>query len=202
MEHVQLGLEIVEKLSKYFAGKYSLDYTELYSYASAKLVVALRHIEAYDHTAKNPKAYINKSIRGHLLNYMRDYARPLRMPRQYTNVHMLEKSIKNRFPDASDAQIALEIGITVKALQEARSAMSLKYVPLDDDNSERYTTETAPMDYAINFLQEMPADKYELLEDIYLHKLGKNRLEQKYNCSMDVLQAIADAYKDILEDLL
>lgn len=132
-ETINLGIQLAKVISEQKAKQYGLDVDTLHSFLLEKFCsnILPKLTKAIDEPKYKPKAFIIKSFNGYVLNFIRDYSRPIKISRKYKDLYMLERAMLKRLPDASDAQIALECGTNLDELQIMRKYMNTKFISFD-----------------------------------------------------------------------
>ena len=132
-ELIQMGQSMALSIATQKAKQYNLDADVLYSFLLEKFCdKLLPKLEGAKNQAKyKPKAFIIKSFNGYILNFIRDYSKPVKISRKYKDLYMQERAMLRRLPDATDAQIAMECGTDLDTLHTMRKYMNTKFISFD-----------------------------------------------------------------------
>lgn len=169
---IKEAYSIINFLANTFAAKTSVSADTFTSVMNSKLPLVLSKID----NTRNPKAFIKKSLRGYVLNYLRDGSRLIKIPREisyksqkmnkYPGIYGTYKPEYN--PDMSD----LEMANIKKHVKDSSYGKELnRYTMYDTESLEDYS-------YLKNFLSER---EIELLNKIFIEKTSEKSLSSEEN---------------------
>lgn len=118
--------QVARKISS-FTG---LPYEELRDVALEYIV---RLHKTWDSTkGANFSTWVNRNLQFHMLNYLRDHSRLVRIPRSYSDLYLKIRKHLIENPSISDNEIAKRIGISAKRVGQVRKAFSMSFTELND----------------------------------------------------------------------
>ncbi len=118
--------QVARKISS-FTG---LPYEELRDVALEYIV---RLHKTWDSTkGANFSTWVNRNLQFHMLNYLRDHSRLVRIPRSYSDLYLKIRKYLLEDPSMSDNEIAKRIEISAKRVGQVRKAFSMSFTELND----------------------------------------------------------------------
>lgn len=118
--------QVARKISS-FTG---LSYEELRDVALEYIV---RLYKTWDSSkGANFSTWVNRNLQFHMLNYLRDHSRLVRIPRSYSDLYLKIRKFLIEEPSMSDNDIAEKIGISAKRVGQVRKAFSMSFTELND----------------------------------------------------------------------
>lgn len=186
-ELTQLGLKVCKNVCADFSSKYGLDYDEIYSYALEKLSKIFPKVR----DDLKPERYISMSLKGNLLNYIRDESRPVRVPRRLNNLYLERNRLLKQNPNLESPEIRRELRIDEDTLHQVENLSSSNFTT-DLDSCEFYLSSDNYSD-GVNYIRHnISLEDRELLEDLYLERMNPTKLTKKWGQDLGSLQERAN----------
>lgn len=130
--------QIARKVSA-FTG---LQYSELKDAATEYIV---KIYDTYDPSkGANFSTWVNRCLIYHMLNYLRDHSRLVKIPRKYTEIHLRMKKLLDKNPNLNDFQIAERLKVSPEVIQNVKNAFSMGFTQINDEilgEESSYSTE-------------------------------------------------------------
>ncbi len=82
----------------------------------------------------NFSTWVNRNLQFHMLNYLRDHSRLVRIPRSYSDLYLKIRKYLLQEPPLSDEAIAEKEGTTIKKVAQVRKAFSMTFTELNDQS--------------------------------------------------------------------
>lgn len=82
----------------------------------------------------NFSTWVNRNLQFHMLNYLRDHSRLVRIPRSYSDLYLKIRKYLLQEPPMSDEAIAKIEGTTTKKVAQVRKAFSMTFTELNDQS--------------------------------------------------------------------
>lgn len=113
--------QVARKISS-FTG---LPYEEL---RDAALEYIVRIYDSWDQSkGANFSTWVNRCLQFHMLNYLRDNSRLIKIPRSYSDLYLKIRKYTTTNPDITDEQIAEKIQVSVKKVRAVRQAFLMSF---------------------------------------------------------------------------
>lgn len=113
--------QVAKKISS-FTG---LPYEEL---RDAALEYIVRIYDSWDQSkGANFSTWVNRCLQFHMLNYLRDHSRLVKIPRSYSDLYLKIRKCLIADPDISDDKIAEKLQVTVKKVRAVRQAFAMSF---------------------------------------------------------------------------
>lgn len=80
----------------------------------------------------NFSTWVNRCLQFHMLNYLRDNSRLVKIPRSYSDLYLKIRKHLLKDPDITDVEIAEKINAPVKKVREVRQAFSMSFSPVTE----------------------------------------------------------------------
>lgn len=113
--------QVARKISS-FTG---LPYEEL---RDAALEYIVRIYDSWDQSkGANFSTWVNRCLQFHMLNYLRDNSRLVKIPRSYSDLYLKIRKYLIQDPDVTDDQIAEKIQVSVKKIRAVRQAFAMSF---------------------------------------------------------------------------
>jgi DNA-directed RNA polymerase specialized sigma subunit len=113
--------QVARKISS-FTG---LPYEEL---RDAALEYIVRIYDSWDGSkGANFSTWVNRCLQFHMLNYLRDNSRLVKIPRSYSDLYLKIRKYTTTDPDITDDEIAEKIQVSVKKVQAVRQAFAMSF---------------------------------------------------------------------------
>jgi DNA-directed RNA polymerase specialized sigma subunit len=118
--------QVARKISS-FTG---LPYEEL---RDAALEYIVKIYDSWDQSkGANFSTWVNRCLQFHMLNYLRDNSRLVKIPRSYSDLYLKIRKYTAADPDISDEQIAEKIQVPVKKVRAVRQAFAMSFSPVTE----------------------------------------------------------------------
>lgn len=189
----RIGLPLVQKLAKLYSYKIKVSEDELFSFLLEKLAFI---IQKFDSTkSSNFSAYVTRCCQCYSYNYLRDNARIIKIPRDYSVKYLQRNKLLKQTPGLNPQQIASELGITRSELDEAVTAIGtsiveltnykdyLLYSPIDPDHTSEH-----------RYLENLSAEDRTILELHYIQKFSLEELAQAFGLQVTDLKTKIDTH--------
>jgi DNA-directed RNA polymerase specialized sigma subunit len=113
--------QVARKISS-FTG---LPYEEL---RDAALEYIVRIYDTWDQSkGANFSTWVNRCLQFHMLNYLRDNSRLVKIPRSYSDLYLKIRKYIISNPDVTDEEISEKIQVSVKKIRAVRQAFSMSF---------------------------------------------------------------------------
>jgi hypothetical protein len=113
--------QVAKKISS-FTG---LPYEEL---RDAALEYIVRIYDSWDQSkGANFSTWVNRCLQFHMLNYLRDNSRLVKIPRSYSDLYLKIRKYTTMDPDITDEEIAEKVQVSVKKVRAVRQAFSMSF---------------------------------------------------------------------------
>lgn len=119
--------QIARKVSA-FTG---LPYSELKDAATEYIV---KIYDTYDpDKGANFSTWVNRCLIYHMLNYLRDHSRLVKIPRKYTEIHLRMKKLIDKNPNITEEQLAEKLKVSSEIIQNVKNAFSMGFTQINDE---------------------------------------------------------------------
>lgn len=189
----RIGLPLVQKLAKLYSYKIKVSEDELFSFLLEKLAII---IQKFDSTKSNNfSAYVTRCCQCYSYNYLRDSARIIKIPRDYSVKYLQRNKLLKQTPGLNSLEVATELGLTRAELDEAVTAIGtsiveltnykdyLLYSPVDQDSTNEH-----------QYIEKLSAEDRTLLELHFVQKFALEELSQAFGFTVAELQAKIDEH--------
>ena len=174
--------QVARKISS-FTG---LPYEEL---RDAALEYIVRIYDSWDGSkGANFSTWVNRCLQFHMLNYLRDNSRLVKIPRSYSDLYLKIRKHTAANPDITDAEIAEKIQVPAKKVQAVRQAFAMSFSQITEYSNviePEYETEMSMGDlmYSHKDLLQKVADLEQddevFLTDLLVKKRSTSTLLRK-----------------------
>lgn len=118
--------QVARKISS-FTG---LPYEEL---RDAALEYIVKIYDSWDQSkGANFSTWVNRCLQFHMLNYLRDNSRLVKIPRSYSDLYLKIRKQTMANPDMTDDEIASKLQITVRKVRAVRQAFAMSFTPVTE----------------------------------------------------------------------
>lgn len=118
--------QVAKKISS-FTG---LPYEEL---RDAALEYIVKIYDSWDQSkGANFSTWVNRCLQFHMLNYLRDNSRLVKIPRSYSDLYLKIRKYTVSNPDITDDQIAEKIQVSAKKIRAVRQAFAMSFSPVTE----------------------------------------------------------------------
>jgi DNA-directed RNA polymerase specialized sigma subunit len=119
-----------DQVAKRISGFTGLPKDEL---RDAALEYIVRIYDSWDGSkGANFSTWVNRCLKFHMLNYLRDYSRLVKIPRSYSDLYLKIRKYTTTDPNVTDDQIAEEIKVPVKKIREVRQAFAMSFSQINE----------------------------------------------------------------------
>lgn len=119
--------QIARKVSA-FTG---LPYSELKDAATEYIV---KIYDTYDPgKGANFSTWVNRCLIYHMLNYLRDHSRLVKIPRKYTEIHLRMKKLLDKNPNLTEDQLSEKLKVSSEIIQSVKNAFSMGFTQINDE---------------------------------------------------------------------
>lgn len=174
--------QIAKRISS-FSG---LPYDEL---RDAALEYIVRIYDTWDQSkGANFSTWVNRCLNFHMLNYLRDKSRLIKIPRSYSDMYLKVRKYLIKDPNITDDQIAKKMNVSVKKVRMVREAFSMTFTPVTEYSSiidEEIETEITMNDFKYNYkdllfkVSSLDPDDEVFLTDYLIKKRSLSTLLRK-----------------------
>lgn len=161
-----------------------------------------------DSKGANFSTWVNRCLNYHMMNYLRDHSRLIKIPRSYSDNYLKIKRLKKNNVDITDEQISIELNIPLVKVRAIETAFAVKIsnkvehldgIETEDFQSEHTRDIPATFENYNNLLVKIsslePKDEMFLI-DFLIKKRSMKTLVKKYpelKCEKEI-----KAYADML----
>lgn len=136
--------QVARKISS-FTG---LPYEEL---RDAALEYIVRIYDSWDQSkGANFSTWVNRCLQFHMLNYLRDNSRLVKIPRSYSDLYLKIRKYTIADPDITDDEIADKVQVSVKKVRAVRQAFAMSFSQITEYSNivePNYETEVTMGDF-------------------------------------------------------
>jgi DNA-directed RNA polymerase specialized sigma subunit len=177
--------------------------------AAMEYIVKLH--KSWDKTkGANFSTWVNRNLQFHMLNYLRDHSRLVKMPRSYSDLYLKIRKFTMKNPNMTDESIAKELNISTKKVNQVRKAFAMSFSELNDysETVEGSVEEEVNLDtlYSSNKellyrISELSEKEEELLMDVLVRKRTSATIMRK-NPKITKQEDISKHVDSLLDKLL
>lgn len=174
--------QIARKISS-FTG---LPYDEL---RDAALEYIVKIYDSWDQSkGANFSTWVNRCLQFHMMNYLRDNSRLVKIPRSYSDLYLKIRKYTINNPDVTDAEIAQKMDVSPKKIQAVREAFSMSFSDVNEYSNvieHNYETETTVGDFMLTHREllhkvaELVPEDETFLTDYLIKKRSVSTLVRK-----------------------
>lgn len=101
----------------------------------AALEYIVRIYDTWDQSkGANFSTWVNRCLQFHMLNYLRDSSRLVKMPRSYSDLYLKIRKYLIKNPNITNQEIADDLNISVKKVDTVRTAFTMSFNPVTEQN--------------------------------------------------------------------
>jgi DNA-directed RNA polymerase sigma subunit (sigma70/sigma32) len=101
---------------------------------SAALEYIVKIYDTYDGSkGANFSTWVNRCLTFHMLNYLRDHSRLVKIPRNYTEIHLRMRKLIAKNPAISDDEMAEKLSLTKEIIQEVKKAFAMGFSQINEE---------------------------------------------------------------------
>lgn len=174
--------QVARKISS-FTG---LPYEEL---RDAALEYIVKIYDSWDQSkGANFSTWVNRCLQFHMLNYLRDNSRLVKIPRSYSDLYLKIRKYTTTDPDITDDQIAEKIQVSVKKVRAVRQAFAMSFAPVTEYSNiiePEYESEMTMGDFMLSHrdllhkITDLEPDDETFLMDYLVKKRSVSTLVRK-----------------------
>lgn len=163
-----------------------LPYEEL---RDAALEYIVRIYDTWDQSkGANFSTWVNRCLQFHMMNYLRDNSRLVKIPRSYSDLYLKIRKFLTAYPNANEEQISKGLSISIKKVRAVRQAFSMSFSQIDEYSSilePNYETEMSMSDYLLSHkdllckISDLDQKDEEFLTDYLVKKRSTSTLLRK-----------------------
>lgn len=113
------------QVARKISGFTGLPYDEL---RDAALEYIVKIYDSWDQSkGANFSTWVNRCLQFHMLNYLRDNSRLVKIPRSYSDLYLKIRKYLIKNPDITDKEIAAAVNTTEKKVRAVRQAFSMSF---------------------------------------------------------------------------
>lgn len=148
----------------------------------------------------NFSTWVNRCLYFHILNYLRDNSRLVKMPRSYSEIYLKIRKEQKKNPSINSRGLSIKLDITEESINEVLQAFSCQYIPVGISNNNNNNSDSTggpgdDVEYSI----------YKARPELYDNNHNSNELnfiETKYKRYYQVIESLSDTEFNLLEDAL
>ena len=179
------GLSITRQMANNFARKHSQDADELYSLGLEKLAEV---INRYDASYKAPfTAWIRICLGGHMLNYIRDNSRLIRMPRKELYAYMRMHRLAKQTGITNSQTLARLANVAPQELAESQQVYGTSFISDTCLIEKEYQQQNSPPEHveAIDYLAELTDKQLEVATKFFTGEVSAQKSASLLGKSQD-----------------
>lgn len=101
----------------------------------AALEYIVRIYDTWDQSkGANFSTWVNRCLQFHMLNYLRDSSRLIKMPRSYSDLYLKIRKYLIKNPNITNQEIADDLQVPVKKIDMVRTAFTMSFNPVTEQN--------------------------------------------------------------------
>lgn len=163
-----------------------LPYEEL---RDAALEYIVRIYDSWDQSkGANFSTWVNRCLQFHMLNYLRDNSRLVKIPRSYSDLYLKIRKYLIADPDVTDEAIAEKIQVSVKKVRAVRQAFAMSFSQITEYSNivePKYESELSMEDLMVSHnellhkITDLELDDEAFLTDYLVKKRSVSTLIRK-----------------------
>lgn len=102
----------------------------------------------------NFSTWVNRCLQFHMMNYLRDNSRLIKIPRSYSDLYLKIRKFIIKNPDVSDQEISTSMNVPVKKVRAVRQAFAMSFSQINEYSSiieSKIDTELSLDDFMSNY---------------------------------------------------
>lgn len=121
------------QVARKISGFTGLPYDEL---RDAALEYIVKIYDSWDQSkGANFSTWVNRCLQFHMLNYLRDNSRLVKIPRSYSDLYLKIRKYLIKNPEITDKEIAAAVNSTEKKVRAVRQAFSMSFSQITEYNN-------------------------------------------------------------------
>ena len=131
-EHIISQMWKADQAARKISNFTGLPFEEL---RDAALEYIVRIYDTWDQSkGANFSTWVNRCLQFHMLNYLRDSSRLVKMPRSYSDLYLKIRKYLIKNPNITNKEIADDLQIPVKKVDTVRTAFTMSFNPVTEQN--------------------------------------------------------------------
>ena len=145
-EHIISQMWKADQVARKISNFTGLPFEEL---RDAALEYIVRIYDTWDQSkGANFSTWVNRCLQFHMLNYLRDSSRLVKMPRSYSDLYLKIRKYLIKDPNITNQQIADDLKISVKKVDTVRTAFTMSFNPVTEQNCVIEPTGSSEVNFA------------------------------------------------------
>jgi DNA-directed RNA polymerase sigma subunit (sigma70/sigma32) len=145
-EHIISQMWKADQVARKISNFTGLPFEEL---RDAALEYIVRIYDTWDQSkGANFSTWVNRCLQFHMLNYLRDSSRLVKMPRSYSDLYLKIRKYLIKNPNITNQQIADDLKISVKKVDTVRTAFTMSFNPVTEQNCVIEPTGSSEVNFA------------------------------------------------------
>jgi DNA-directed RNA polymerase specialized sigma subunit len=177
----------------------------------AALEYIVRIYDTWDSSkGANFSTWVNRCLQFHMMNYLRDNSRLIKIPRSYSDLYLKIRKFILKNPDVSDQEISNSMDVPVKKVQAVRQAFAMSFSQINEYSSiieSEIDTEISLDDFMFSYkdilfkISELNEKDETFLVDYLIKKRSTSTLLRK-NPHLKNAEDIKTYSGKLIEDIL
>ncbi len=144
-EHIISQMWKADQVARKISNFTGLPFEEL---RDAALEYIVRIYDTWDQSkGANFSTWVNRCLQFHMLNYLRDSSRLVKMPRSYSDLYLKIRKYLIKNPNITNQEIADDLKISVKKVDTVRTAFTMSFNPVTEQNCVVESSETSDIEF-------------------------------------------------------
>ena len=144
-EHIISQMWKADQVARKISNFTGLPFEEL---RDAALEYIVRIYDTWDQSkGANFSTWVNRCLQFHMLNYLRDSSRLVKMPRSYSDLYLKIRKYLIKNPNITNQEIADDLKISVKKVDTVRTAFTMSFNPVTEQNCVIESSESSEVDF-------------------------------------------------------
>ena len=145
-EHIISQMWKADQVARKIANFTGLPFEEL---RDAALEYIVRIYDTWDQSkGANFSTWVNRCLQFHMLNYLRDSSRLVKMPRSYSDLYLKIRKYLIKNPNITNQEIADDLNISVKKVDTVRTAFTMSFNPVTEQNCVMESSEDSEIGFS------------------------------------------------------
>ena len=144
-EHIISQMWKADQVARKISNFTGLPFDEL---RDAALEYIVRIYDTWDQSkGANFSTWVNRCLQFHMLNYLRDSSRLVKMPRSYSDLYLKIRKYLIKNPNITNQEIANDLQISVKKVDTVRTAFTMSFNPVTEQNCVVDSSESSEINF-------------------------------------------------------
>lgn len=145
-EHIISQMWKADQVARKISNFTGLPFDEL---RDAALEYIVRIYDTWDQSkGANFSTWVNRCLQFHMLNYLRDSSRLVKMPRSYSDLYLKIRKYLIKNPNITNQEIANDLQIPVKKVDTVRTAFTMSFNPVTEQNCVVDSSESSEINFS------------------------------------------------------